>query len=399
MPKARLIVRAPTSKAEMNRFADLIFQSFAGFNQPHEATVRWLNHIGRENLRIGILDRQIVAGLGILDFGQYFGGQAIRAAGITCVGVAPEVRGVGIAGEFMRSVMKELADAEFPLSVLYPSTYGLYRKAGFEPAGIRARFQLDISSLGIRNRSRPIVPLKAAKADRIRELYNRLAPHYPGKIARTEREWRRILQMGVQPVYLYGVPESGGGNGLDGYIVYHQSGADRAPYEIHIRDAHAANRDAAERILAFLGDHGTMAGTAYYESGHADPLLSTAREEWVKIADRILWMLRVLNVPHALAARGYSRHIRGEIEMEIEDDLIPENAKRFVLSVSGGAVRVREGGNGALHVEIRGLAPLLSGHMSAEQIQTMGLLDGPAEVLAAASGVFAGPAPGMNERF
>ncbi len=399
MPKPRLIVRAPASHSEMKRLADVIFQSFAGFHQPLDVTVRWLNHVGRKNLRVGILDRQIVAGLGILDFGQYFGGRAIPAAGITCVGVAPEVRGAGIAGEFMRCVMKELADAEFPLSVLYPSTYGLYRKAGFEPAGIRARFQLDVASLGVRNRARPIIPLKAANAERIRDLYDRLAPNFPGKIERTEREWRRILQMGAQPVYIYGVPVAGGGKALDGYVVYHQVGADRAPYEIHIRDACAASRDAAERILAFLGDHGTMAGAAFFETGHADPLLSAAREEWVKITDRILWMVRVLNVPQALAARGYSRQFRAEIEMEIADDLISENARRFVLSVSSGAVRVRPGGNGALQMEIRGLAPLLSGHLSAEQIQTMGLLDGPPDVLAAASAVFAGPAPGMNERF
>lgn len=399
MPKPRLIVRAPANNSEMKRLADVIFQSFAGFHQPFDATVRWLNHVGRKNLRVGVLDRQIVAGLGILDFGQYFGGQAIRAAGITCVGVAPEVRGAGVAAEFMRGVMNELAESDFPLSVLYPSTYGLYRKAGFEPAGIRARFQLDVASLGIRNRARPIIPLKMANADRVRDLYDRLAPRFPGKIARTEREWHRILQMGVQPVYIYGVPVAGGGRDLDGYVIFHQTGAERAPYEIHIRDAFAASRDAAERILAFLGDHGTMAGAAYYESGHADPLLSAAREEWVKITDRILWMVRVLNVPQALAARGYSRQLRAEIEMEIADDLIVENAGRFVLSVSGGAVRVRRGGNGALRIDIRGLAPLLSGHLSAEQIQTMGLLDGPQDVLAAASSVFAGPAPGMNERF
>lgn len=399
MVKSKLVVRPPASKREMKRLADVIFQSFAGFNQPYETTERWLNHVGRKNLRIGILDHQIVAGLGILNFGQYFGGQAIPAAGITCVGVAPEVRGAGVAAEFMRSVMKELADADVPLSVLYPSTYGLYRKAGFEPAGIRSRFQLDVSSLGIRNRSRQIVPLNPDKFEPLRALYDEVAPRFPGKIARTDREWRRILQMGAQRVYAYGISRPGAPEHLDGYVIYHQSGADRAPYEIHVRDAIAANREAAERLLTFLGDHGTMASAVYYETGHADPLLSAAREEWVKIPDRILWMVRVLDVQRALATRGYARQVSADIEMEIADDLIPANAKRLVLRVSGGGVRVRGGGNGSLRLDIRGLAPLMTGHLSAEQIQMMGLLDGPPDVLAAASAVFAGPAPGMSERF
>jgi predicted acetyltransferase len=50
-------------------------------------------------------------------------------------------------------------------------------------------------------------------------------------------------------------------------------------------------------------------------------------------------------------------------------------------------------------MDIRGLAPLYTGHLSAEQLALTGLLEGPSEALAAASAVFAGPAPGMGERF
>ncbi|MBI5865657.1 MAG: GNAT family N-acetyltransferase [Planctomycetes bacterium] len=397
MPTPAVVVRAPIG-AEFDQLADVIHQSFAGFNQPFEATTRWMNHVGRENLRVVVQRRRVVAGLGILYFGHFFGGRSVPAAGITCVGVAPEVRGTGVGTALMQSVVSEFATRGIPLSSLYPSTYALYRKAGYEPAGARIRYKLNLATLGVADRAWTIRALDKSEYPAMRALYARIAPCYPGRVERTDREWRRILELGEARKYIYGVSRDGG-RALDGYIVYEQAGATRERYRIEIRDLCAANIGAIRRLLAFLGDHQTMAGPVNVETGSAEPWLTMAREEWLEVENRILWMLRVVNVPAALVRRGYSAAVRGELHLQVEDPLISANKGRFVLRVEDGKARVRRGGCGRLRADIRGLAPLFSGHLSAEQLAICGLLDGSPGELALASALFAGPAPGMGERF
>lgn len=399
MPPPRVTVRPPASADEMSRLAELIFQSFAGFDQPFEVTSRWLKHVGREHLRVAIVDGKVAAGLGVLYFGQYFGGQSVRAGGITCVGVAPQFRGLGVGSAMMRSVMLELARQDVPLSVLYPSTYALYRKAGFEPAGVRMHYKIDLKTFGVQERGLPIRPLEKAEFGAVRELYREIAPRFPGKIDRTDREWKRVLESKIDRVYAYGVPRPRAAKRLDGYVVYHQTGAKQDAYSIHIHELCAANLPASRRLLTFLGDHVTMAGPVHFAGGHAEPWLTMGREEWLDVDHRVLWMLRVLDVAAAVEARGYPAAINAEVHLEIHDELLKQNSGRFVLAVAGGKARVRRGGLGRVRLDIRGLAPLYSGHLSAEQLALTGLVEGGAEDLAGASAVFAGPAPGMGERF
>jgi predicted acetyltransferase len=399
MPTPRVAVRPPANDDEIARLADVIYQSFAGFDQPFEVTTRWLKMVGREQLRVAVVNGQIAAGLGILEFGQYFGGRSVPAAGITCVGVAPDYRGLGVGAALMRSVMVALARAKTPLSVLYPSTYALYRKAGFEPAGVRMHYKIDLKTFGVQERELPIRTLDKSDRAAIRELYREIAPRFPGKIDRADRQWTRILESKVDRVYAYGVPRRADARKLDGYVVYHQTGARNAAYSIHLHDLCAANWGASRRLLTFLGDHMTMAGPVHVATGHAEPWLTMGREEWLDVEHRVLWMLRVLDLPAALEARGYSPGVSAELHLEVRDDLIKRNAGRFVVRVADGTASVKKGGGGRIRVDIRGLAPLYTGHFSAEQLVLTGLLDGDDNDLAAASAVFAGPAPGMGERF
>lgn len=399
MPKTRVTVRAPSSEDEVARLADVIYQSFAGFDQPFETTMRWLKMVGREHLRVAVVNGQIAAGLGILYFGQYFGGRSVPAAGITCVGVAPEFRGLGVGATMMRAAMLELARAKSPLSVLYPSTYALYRKSGFEPAGVRLHYKVDLKTFGVQERGLPIRALDKSDHAAIRELYREVAPRFAGKIDRAERQWQRILESKTDRVYAYGVARRGGGKKLDGYIVYHQTGARMDAYSIHLHDLCASNIAASHRLLTFLGDHVTMAGPVHFASGHAEPWLTMGREEWLHIEHRVLWMVRVLDVPAAIEARGYGPGINAELHLDVRDELIKRNAGRFVMRIADGNASVKKGGDGRIRIDIRGLAPLYTGHLSAEQLALTGLLDGRGADFAAVSAAFAGPAPGMGERF
>ncbi len=185
---------------------------------------------------------------------------------------------------------------------------------------------------------------------------------------------------------------------LEGYVSYRQQTVD-GPYEVVVYDHAALTPAAGRRLASFLASHSTMVRSVILDAGQTEPLLWMCREENLRVRFNHFWMLRILDVGKALGERGYPSAIRAEIHFEIEDALLDENNGRFVLKVEGGRGQVRRGGRGKLKATIRGLAPLYTGHLSAGELRTTGLIDGPVDVLCDASAVFAGPSPWMNDRF
>jgi predicted acetyltransferase len=156
---------------------------------------------------------------------------------------------------------------------------------------------------------------------------------------------------------------------------------------------------AARRILRLLADHRSVARTATLVAGPGDPLLSHLREERVEVAELQRWMLRIVDVRGALDRRGWSPQVRGEVQLDVRDELLPDNARRWVLEVAGGRAQVREGGSGAVVLDVRGLASLYAGFMPAEELRVAGLCEGSDADLAKASALFAGPAPWLTDFF
>ena len=85
--------------------------------------------------------------------------------------------------------------------------------------------------------------------------------------------------------------------------------------------------------------------------------------------------------------------------MEVRDELLPENHGRFVLEVVGGEASVRRGGEGRLALDVRALAPLYTGHLTAQDLRSVGLLDAEDRDVGLAIALFAGGAPWMIDHF
>ena len=110
-------------------------------------------------------------------------------------------------------------------------------------------------------------------------------------------------------------------------------------------------------------------------------------------------MLRIVDVRRALERRGWSPHLRGELHLDVRDELLRDNARRWVLEVSGGHAEVREGGSGAVAIDMRGLAALYAGYLPAEELHVAGLCEGSEADLARASALFAAHAPWLADLF
>ena len=135
-------------------------------------------------------------------------------------------------------------------------------------------------------------------------------------------------------------------------------------------------------------------------AGPSDPLLLLLPEQSWKVERRWEWMLRICDVGAAIEARGFPAGFTLQLQLEVMDDVIPENAGRWRLAIGGGGhAEATRGGRGRVRIDARGLASLYSGRSSAHELARAGLLSGPDADLDALSAAFAGPAPWMPDMF
>ncbi len=363
----------------------------------------WLQREGVEHARVARIDGKIVGGLTVQPLGQWFGGKVVAMGGVRSVAVAPEYRAAGVASTLMRSVLREMRDNNQPIATLYPATQEVYRRAGFEKAGVRRRYRVRTHMIDLRDRTLDVRPIEDADRETLEGLHRERARRTAGNLERSRWVWDRILDPPpwMKPTSGYLVSRNGT---AEGYLVNHNTPG-QIPHDntIELQDFVATTPGAARRLWTLLADHRSMAGSVIWNGAPADPLMYALDENMFQIEDPIDWMVRINDVPTALESRGYPACLNATLHLDVRDDVIPENNGRFIVTVAGGIATVESGGRGDLSIDVRGLAPLYTGHLSARELLVTGYIDTKQppsnEVLDTAALIFAGPAPWMSDMF
>ena len=386
-------VETDAHRAALHR---ILFRSF-GHGDTEDSLDVWLSRPGQAT-SVVVDGDEVVAGLMRIPMGQWFGGRSVPTLGIAAVGVDPGARRRGIGKLLMSRCLAGAREDGFALSSLYASTYGLYRSVGYERALGRYSARVRLADLP---RGGGELGVRAVGDDDerlVRELVGRLARH-DGHLDRGDYVWERALRPhGVKATYGWLVTD---GERPVGYARWHQAPAkgDHALYDLHVLDVAAEDTRAAERLLTLFADHSTMGGEVRWPSAPNDPLLWALpdRQYGLRLLD--LQFLRIVDVARALEARGWPAGVSGELHLELEDEILPENAGRWVLRVEGGEARVERGGEGRLALSTRSLVALYSGSLTPEELATRGWLRGEAAERAVAAALFAGPAPWCPDMF
>ena len=79
--------------------------------------------------------------------------------------------------------------------------------------------------------------------------------------------------------------------------------------------------------------------TVRAQVGPSDPFWWLLREQEANIDERESWMLRLLDAPAAIAARGFPA-VDLAVPLVVADDLCPANSGRWELTVRAGAGRL-----------------------------------------------------------
>ena len=91
------------------------------------------------------------------------------------------------------------------------------------------------------------------------------------------------------------------------------------------------------------------------------------------------WMLRVVDLQAAVAARGWAAAAgmrNGSIDLDVADVWAPWTAGRWRLVVEEGYVRCEPGGAGTVRLQARALGPWFAGGTPCSALRRAGLLDG-----------------------
>jgi predicted acetyltransferase len=390
------------SDTELDAYGAIVRQVYNTTNDDHRR--QWLERCGHENIRVVRDGTAVVGGLILIPMGQWFGGRSVRMNGVAAVAVLPEHRSRGAATAMMRAVVAEMRREGFPLSALYPATQPLYRAAGYERAGAEYRVAVPSPDFEVIERSLNLRPATAADEPAIEEVYRRRARLSNGNLDRGTYLWERIRRpIGITS---YGFVVEGV-QGIEGYLysVTREVNPPRfdasvAPFALWLSDLVATTPAAARRLVTFLADHRSMTGDVAWRGSPADPLLAVMREQkFGSVQLWNTWMLRIVDVAAALTGRGYAPGVAAEVHLDVRDEMFAENAGRLVLRVSDGRAEVERGGGGGVAVDVRGLAALYTGFLSAAELRAGGLVEADEAALASACGVFASAHPWMSDHF
>ena len=397
MPSAsRLSYGRPRGAAEWRTLREALAIAFA---IPPKDVPKWIRRAGPANFRVVRDGREVGGGLALYPSGHFFGGRSVPAIGVAAVGILPHHRARGLGSFLMRESLQETARRGIPISTLYPATMPVYRRAGYERAGSWVFHSIPVERLDAREREPEVRPERPGDRRAIRALYGSFVRGASGPIDRTEFFWRRALSLDEKDARRW-VVERGGR--IEGYFVVEQEKRNHYPgpaYDLWMQDHAFATPAAGRRILSFLAAYRSMAGDLRWGGAPADPILGLVDDAVPETRRHTRWMLRVVDLPRAISARGFAPGVEGRVEIEVEDEVLPANAGRWTLRVQGGRGRCERGGRGRVKVDARGLAPIYTGFENPLALQAQGRVDGSDADLALLGALFAGPAPWMRDGF
>jgi predicted acetyltransferase len=334
--------------------------------------------------------RQPAAGASFHDMRQWWHGRPVPMAGVAGVMVAPEYRGRGVGRRLMTALLDEIAARGYPLSALFPATMPLYRSLGWELAG--ARDSVVIPARSLRGLAPPDAAVSSADS-RPDPVLRRAGPgDADAVIAMLGRVHEAALDCGPITRDAAMVAEWLAGPDLyaylaeDGFLAYQWHNGNQ---DLYVERAEAVSGQTVRAFWTHLGSHASIAEKVYARTGPSSAFWWLARERDADIAHRSRWMLRVVDAPAAIAARGFPAATSLSVPLRIADDARPANSGRWQLSVAGGAGRLDPlgpdapadtagtAGTGGTAVTLgaRGLAALYAGTPLAT-LRQAGLADG-----------------------
>jgi predicted acetyltransferase len=365
-----VVIRPITVDDDMDAQLDLGQRAFGISSAGQRAAWYYLAGLrAGQGLFLGAFAGGAPAGAAMIhDMRQWWLGRAIPCAGIASVKVAPEYRGGGIGRRLMTALLDAVAERGYPLSALYPATMPIYRSLGWELAG--GKYVATVPARSLRTLmapdaaaaagAAPVPEIRRAGQDDTAEVIARIGgAHQTARDAGalTWDEGPTGQWLSDPDLYSYLA-------GDDGYACY---GWGDGHDNLVVERVHAVTGESLRALWSVIASHSSVARTVTALTAPNDPFWWLTAERDATITKRSMWMLRVVDGPAAIAARGFSPAVSVSVPLEVHDQARPANSGRWQLTVAEGkGALIPDGpaGTGAaapLRLGARGLAALYAG--------------------------------------
>ncbi|MEV6235135.1 GNAT family N-acetyltransferase [Lentzea sp. NPDC051838] len=263
------------------------------------------------------------------------GDVVVPAAGITGVGVLPTHRRQGALTAMMRHQLAELRERGDFLAVLLATEGGIYGRYGYGPATYTRRLTVQRAQGAFRSNHQDTGSIEVLKRSEcggiLEEVYDRYRRAQPGALSRPRRWWE--LGAGQPPVATaprYVAVHRDAEGTPDGYASYALNDG-----SLTIDETITTDDDVFAALARFALGHDLVTEVVFrhFPTGH--PLRwQLADFNAGVLSPEIDWLwVRLLDVPRALAARGYLAD--GELVLDVHDPFLGERS-RYLLTVRDG---------------------------------------------------------------
>lgn len=330
----------------------------------------------------GFVDGRVVSSFCAFPFTVRWNGEPVPTAGVSQVGTLPGYRRRGILRQIMTQAFGEMRDRKQPVAILWASMAAIYQRFGYGLASRQVAYTFDPRSAGLQE---PFdtpgqVSLETPEEayGTIKQVYVQWATPRTLAIHRSRALWQASTLRPPkkdQPLFVAVYRDTTGEP--RGYCVYSTSEAHLptpGPDQVmNIQDFVALDLEAWKSLWLYVCAHDLVREVrAIGPFGEDDPAMHVLMEPRMlsrHVSDGI-W-LRMVDVEPALAARGYSA--RGEVVIEVADELCPWNAGRYLVQSDGRRAEVsRTNRPPDIATGPNGLASLYAGAQTATALARAG---------------------------
>lgn len=309
------------------------------------------------------------------------GNRTMEMFGVEGVAVHPEARGGGLLSPLFRAGFDRARQLGQPISILFPTAAGIYRRFGYEVVGSLEQREIAVSALAKVKAPQGISLRRAANEDlgELRRLYAAWAAERLGPLTRV-RPSAPILSgdyLASPAAVTVAIDTTGE---IVGSVRWTRgTGYDPATSIIEVEDLIGLTFDATRALWRFLGTFDSVSGRVNVELPSGDGSLTALPAEPAPAVKEHRYMLALVDIPAALAARRGLPGLTAQLPFGVTGGFADDADGHYVLEVAGDELRCSRTPSGAgptFHA--RGLAALYGGAQRCAGLRAGGVLDGPA---------------------
>ena len=268
-----------------------------------------------------------------LELGTWFAGRELRTCGVAGMTVAAEHRGQGLTHPLLAELLLAARDRGEVIATLFATAPGIYRRLGFETISTVDQVQVPITSAAAVRRGEPVRLRRATIADApaLREAYRDWARARHGALTRTGAAVERTDEelIGDQDAVTLAVSASGE---VLGYASWDRGTLSERT--LTVTELLACSPHAYRALWRMFGAFAMKVDRVLLHAPAGDVARSFLPAKHWQVVAQEPYMLRVLDLPAALAARG--GHGSGRVRLTVTGDELGLVNGTFQITADGG---------------------------------------------------------------